>query len=181
MQNFFSASLSFNDMPLSPYEWKEKIYISGLKVKKVTHKCLIDLLLYDSKIMTSDRIVLVSDGNTSVVLRLNNDGVITARSFLDYEMDLRVLEYSKQLKPINLKYEKIGKKINYTSELNEDITKKNYLLSCLNKCKNKDLLKYLYYICFDNLNGYSKEKLVNYIKKEKFEKTSEIYDILLSA
>lgn len=181
MQNIFSVTLSFSNTPLEPYEWDKIIHISGIEVKRVTHKCLVDILLHECTIKSRERIILLSDGNTSLAIRLNKDGTINARSFLDYESDLKVIEYSKQLKPINLKYEKRTKKIEYSSELKEDIIIKKYILDSLDKCKNIDLLKYLYYMCFNSIKGFSKEKLIEFIKNNKSGKNGELYKILISA
>lgn len=180
MQNIISVSVFFDEAPISPYEWNKSICVSGMKIKKINHRCLLDLLTYECKVDTSDKILLLCDGNTSLAIRLNKEGLITSRSFLNYESDLRVIELSKQLKPINLKYKKTTKKIMYCSELREDVIMREYLLNTINECTNTDLLKYLYYVSFNSIKGYSKDKLINSIKNNKNGKNSQIYEFLMS-
>ena len=181
MKNCFSTTLYFNKVPYKSYEWDKVIHISGLEVKRVTHKCLIDLLTFDSKIYTDERIILISDTNTSVVLRLANKGNIEARSFLSFKEDAIIIEYAKHLKVKELKYEKKGTKLVYPEELKEDILMREYLLNSIDNCSNKDLLKYLYYKCFNSIKGYSKEKIINSIKNNINGINSEIYNLLESA
>lgn len=181
MKNCFSTTLSFSEAPYMPYEWDKKIHISGLKVKRVTHRCLLDLLIFSARIQTDERILLISDTNTSVVLRLDKKGNIEARSFLDFKEDAKVIEYAKHLKVLNLKYKKNDVKVIYPEELKEDTIIKEYLIKLVKSCSNRDLLRYLYYICFNSIKDFSKEKLIESIKNNINGINSELYNILQSA
>ena len=179
MPNRFSVAISFNKVPLMPYEWDKQACVSGFSVKRVSHRCLVDLLLYECKLECEDKILMISDCNTSLVIRLNDDGVIKNRSFIDYVSDLKISEYSKRLKPTTIKYKR-GTKIEYPLELVEDKKKRDYIVNTLKRCNNTDLLKYLYYRCFGELKHFSKEKLIKIVEDDS-SKNEELYELLISA
>ncbi len=180
MEKICSITLSFNRVPLKPYEWKDTVNISGLLVKRVTHKCVIDILMNDCIIESNERIMLLSDGNSSIAIRLDKDGNVTARSFLDYIDDLKVNEIAKHLKCTNIKYKKEKGKIIYPDELRSDALMRKYILESLKNCKNDNLLKYLYFKLFNEIDDYSKEKLLKSIDSDNLEKNVLLYNLLLS-
>lgn len=160
-----------------PYEWNRFSYITGVKVIRVSTKTLNDLATYEGCIEYPAKVMLLSDCKTSLVLKLDRDGRILKRSFLTFEKDLDVCEYACNLKSTNLNYRVTDKKLKYKKELDEDLKMKDFVLKSIEK-SGEDKTRYLYYLYFDNIVGYSKEKLLESIKKDERGKCEELYNFL---
>ena len=180
MKNTFNVEVSFDESPKKPYEWKNVSFITGIKVNRVDSKCIKDLLLYKCKVDSENRLLLLSDTKDSILIKLNENGIITKRSFLLFSKDLDVSEYAINLKPIKLKYEVLCERIEYSSELDEEKEIRDYLVKSIENIEDEDKSKYLYFLYFDDVNGYSKEKLISTIKKDNAKKNYELYKFLIN-
>ncbi len=180
MKNTFNVEVSFDESPKKPYEWKNVSFITGIKVNRVDSKCIKDFLLYKCKVDSENRLLLLSDTKDSILIKLDEEGIITKRSFLLFSKDLDVSEYAINLKPIKLKYEVFCERIKYSNELDEEKEIRDYLVKSIENIEDEDKSKYLYFLYFDDVNGYSKEKLINTIKKDNTKKNYELYKFLIN-
>ena len=179
MKNSFTIEVCFNRVPLKPYEWDNMSFISGISVTRVNSKCLFDLMTYEGSVYTKNKIILLSDTKNSIALKLNNKGEIVKRSFLDFDKDEDICEYASNIKPTNLDYEITDKKLIYPSNLIEETKMKEYLIKSIKSLKDEDKTKYLYYLYFNDIKDYSKEKLIKTIKNSEFDKCDELYKFLI--
>jgi len=161
MRNAFAVEVNFKDVPLQPYEWESISFISGISITKVSSKCISDILSYNTYIKSNTKILL-----------------LIKRSFLMYGRDEEICEYACNLKQVGIDYKITEKRVCYKSELSEVEEIKNYLIKFIKEIKDENKSKYLYYLYFNDINGYSKEKLIESIKNDKKDKCQELYDFL---
>ena len=180
MKNNFTLEVSFKNAPIYSYEWDNKTFITGLKVYRIKPTTLKDLLTHDAIISTNSRTLLLSDCKTTIVLRLDRSGKITKRSFASFKEDIEICEYASNLKCTNIKYKLFETKIKYTCNLNEEANMREYVINSLKKIEDDNEYKYLYYLFFDQINDYSKEKLINSIIKNKPGNFQKLYDFLVT-
>lgn len=178
LNNSFNLEVSFDNIPLKPHEWKNMAFISGIKLKRITSKCLKDLLLYNSTVDSKDKILLLSDTKNAIAIRLDKNGRVTKRSFLSYRQDESVCEFACHLKITNLDYS-IENKIKYDSTLDHETMIRNYIVDNIKKSTDEDKAKYVYYLFFNRISDYSKDKLLESVKSEDYEKCQKIYDFLI--
>lgn len=180
MKNNFTVSISFNDVPLYSYEWENIAIISGIKVIRVKTEVMRDVLTYKTKIFLNTSIVILSDCKTSVVLRLDKASNVVKYSFPTFEDDLNINEFACSLKCEKLDYTLLNEKLEYNNVLCEETKMKEYVLKTLKKVKDEFENKYLYYLFFNEIEGYSKEKLVDFIQKDKPGNFKKLYDYLVA-
>lgn len=178
MRNSFNVEVNFASSPLKPYEWDKVSFINGIKVIRTSTKCVHDFLTHECKTDLINKVTLISDARDSIVIRTDSKGNITKRSFLMFDKDLEVSEFALNLKPTKINYEKDTKKVKYSYELKEEQKIKDYLIDSIKRLKDEDEMQYLYYLYFNEIKGYSKEKLINSIKNNNSEKFFELYKFM---
>lgn len=179
MKNSFMIEVCFNNVPLKPFEWESISFISGVSVIRVNSKTIVDLLTYEGNINIKNRIIVLSDTKNSVALKLNNKGDIVKRSFLDFDKDEDLCEYASNIKITKLDYQITDKKIIYSSILEEEKKMKEYLVKSIKSLKDEDKSRYLYYLYFDDIKDYSKEKLIKTIKNSESSRCEKLYKFLI--
>lgn len=174
----YCLRVNFNNIPTKPYEWDNTSCLVNPKVIRVLPKVIKDILLYDCYINTKDKTFVLSDSINSLVVRLDKNNKVMLRSFLLYEDELNLNEYVSNIKRTNLEYKKTNKKIinNKYSTYEEDV--KDYLIKSINDME-EDKLKYMYYLFFDNIKHFSKEKLIKSISNNKSNKLYKLYNFLI--
>ena len=171
MKNNFTVEVCFSEVPLYPYEWNNMSIISGVKVMRVTT---------EAKLNVKEKTIILSDSKTALVLRLDQKGYIVKRSFLTFEQDLNVCEAAVSLKCCKLEYELLKDKLHYSSSLYEEECMKEYVVKSLLNIEDESENKYLYYLFFDEIEHYSKERLLDYISKNKPGNFKKVYDFLVA-
>ena len=179
MRNSFNIEVNFANSPLKPYEWEEVSFINGIKVLRVSPKCIHDILSREVKIDYASKLILLSDTRDSIVVKLDSKGKVVKRSFLLFDKDLDVCEFANSLRVTKLEYEVSDKKVKYSLELLEEKKIKEYLIDTIKSSPDEDKTQYLYYLYFNDIKGYSKEKLINSIKNEASERYFELYKFLI--
>lgn len=179
MKNSFNIEVNFADTPLQPYEWNRVSFISGMKVLRVSTKCLEDLCTYHGLIESEKKILLLSDTKTSLALKLDEKGRIVKRSFLDYSTDLDVSEFANNLKISELSYSLSKKKLSYKMELEEETKMKEFLIKLINSNKNEEKSRYLYYLYFDEIDDYDKDRLIASIRTDESGRCQKLYRFLI--
>jgi len=178
MKNSFNIEVNFAYAPLKPYEWMKCSFINGLKVTRINNSTLKSILSFDVNIVSKNKTLLLSDTRESIVVRLDDSGKVVARSFLKFSKDLEIGEYACNLKPTDLKITINDEKIKYDLTLNEEVQIKNFLINSIEKSSDENKSKYLYFLYFNNLENYSKDKLIKSIKQEQGCKFYKLYDFL---
>lgn len=166
------------DVPLKPFEWDKSQIITSLPIIRVPSKAIRDILTYEVSIKKDNGFYLLCDAKTAILIKVNNEHIIK-RSFLSYQDDENICEYTLNLKHENIKYELTNKKIIYPDYLKEDKEMVDYIKTAINKITNTDELKYLYFLYFNNVSNYSKKKLLNAISIDSTENMSKIYTFLI--
>lgn len=180
MKNNFTVEVLFGDVPLYPYEWAQLTLISGVEVKRVNTSMIRDVLTYDAILSIKNQIVILSDSKTSIVLRLNKEGKITKRGFLTFATDADICEFASNLKPMKIEYKLLKRKLKYGQFLNEEVKMKEFVVSTLNNIKDEFESKYLYYLFFNEVENYSKERLIDFIRGDKPGNFKRLYDYLIT-
>ena len=175
-RNFIEVN--FNE--LQPYEWDNYIIIDNIKLKRVNTKTIKDIMTYETYIETKDKYILLSDSYNSIALKLDGKGKVLKRSFLTFDRELDIDEYASMKKVQKLDYKILGKKIKYESVLSEEKSIKNYLINTIKNSKDEGKIKYLYYLYFDEIKNYSKEKLIRFINTNESNKYYKLYEFLIS-
>lgn len=178
MKNSFNVEVNFAYVPLKPYEWTKCSFISGLKALRINNSALKSILSFDVNIISKDKTLLLSDTRESIVVRLDDNGKVVGRSFLKFSKDLEIGEFTSNLKPTDLKIIVNDEKIKYDLTLNEEIQIKKFLINSIQKSCDENKSKYLYFLYFNNLDDYSKDKLIKSIKEEQGCKFYKLYDFL---
>ena len=141
----------------------------------------ITLRVYNDKgylAPSKDKILLLSDTKNAIAIRLDKNGRVTKRSFLSYRQDESVCEFACHLKITNLDY-LIENKIKYDSTFDHETMIRNYIVDNIKKSTDEDKAKYVYYLFFNRISDYSKDKLLESVKSEDYEKCQKIYDFLI--
>lgn len=178
MKNSFNLEVNFSSSPKYPYEWGDGGSFIHTKVVRVSTKCLFDALMYEGRMVKSG-VVLLSDGTNAAVFKLDSAGNIKARSFLKFEDELDVAEAAASLNEVDLEFSSTGEKVHYAKELSIESEMKKFLIDCIESCLDEDLSKYLYYLQFDEVKGYSREKLLTSIEKSSIDKNIKLYNFLI--
>ena len=165
---------------LKPYEWDNYLIIDNIKLKRVSTKTIKDIMSYESIIGTNEKYMLLSDGHNSIVIKLGERGKVVKRSFLTFDRELDIDEYASMKKIQKINYKITDKKIKYDRELYEEKNIKKYLVNIIKTSKDEDKIKYLYYLYFDEIKNYSKEKLIKFINSNESNKYYKLYEFLIS-
>lgn len=175
MKNEFNIDVSFDRVVVDPYNWESTTFISKIPVIRVSSKCIKDILTYESTIKTDKTTLLLSDTKLSVALRIKSNKIV-ARSYLDYDKDLEVCEYACNLKITHLDYQ-ITKPIKYKI-ISEEEKMRDYIIDSIKNIQDDNKIKYLYYLYFNTLDDYSKERLVKGVKHDSSDNIQKLYDFL---
>ena len=178
MKNNFTVEVSFKDVPDYPYEWDNVIFLTGIRVMRVKTKIINDLLTFNAIVKTNSQTIVLSDCKTSIALRLDKSGRVLKRSFLTFNADTDICEYASNLKCNNLEYTLLDTKLKYERILNEESRMKEYIVKSLKEIKDENEYKYLYYLFFNKIDDYKKEKLLDFIIKDKPGNFQKLYDFL---
>ena len=178
MKNSFNIKVNFMSSPRLPYEWDKYSNCKDVKLERVSSKTLKNILLYEGHIQDQSGVILVSDAKNAIALKLNDEGKILKRSFLGFEQCLDICEYACNLRESKLDFIATSKKVNYDRELSIEKEMKDYILNLIKKSENEDLVKYLYYLYFNEVDSFSKEKLIKFVKNSSLGENEKIYDFL---
>lgn len=181
MKNNFNLDVSFKNVPVMPYEWENTSHISHVKLLRISTNTIKDILLYDGYIKEYRGLLILSDTKEAIVLKLDREGQIKARSFLDFEDSLNVCEYATNMKETSIEFLKEGKKLKYPKSLSIDTEIKDYIVSQIKKCDDESFTKYLYYLYFNEINDYSKEKLIKTVNESDIDKNIKLYKFLIES
>lgn len=181
MRNSFNLEVEFRDVPRMPYEWEKTTMVMHIDAKRVSTSFLKKVLLNEGKIDYKANILLISDGKNALILKLDREGVIKSRSFLSFVDSLDVCEYIYNLKETNLNFQESGSKVPFKKGKSVEEEMTDYIINSLKKGISEDLSKYLYYLYFDEIDGYSLDKLIKSIKDSSMEKNMKLYKILIES
>lgn len=179
MKNSFNIEVNFADVPLKPFEWDTCTIINGIKVTRVSSKTINDILSYECKIDSKNKMLLLSDTRDSIVIRMDESGKVKKRSFLTFTKDLDTSEYASNLKQTKMNYQIGKKKLVYSNKLKEEENIKNYLIKSIKDTTDEEKLKYAFYKCHGSLENYSKNKLLECLEENFDEKYFEIYELFM--
>jgi len=181
MKNSFNIEVCFKDTPTYQYEWESYSIIDGIKVERIPSKLFRTLLTYESKVQYKSNTLLISDTKNAAVLKLAKDGTVIKKSFLSFSKELDVCEFAFSLKESNLKCTISNKKIKYPKKVSFEIEMSNYIINSIKKSDDEYLSKYLYYLYFEEIEGYSKERLLRSVKNAPLEKNMKLYKFLIES
>lgn len=181
MKNSFNLEVCFSESPKYPYEWTNTSVLMHAMVIKVSSAFLKKTLLFKGKIISKDSTLLISDAKNAVALRLDKEGNIKARSFLKFEDELDVAELATNIKESHPDAEFSNEKIFYDRELSIESEMKQYLLDRVKKIRDEDFSKYLYYLYFDEVKDYSRDKLISSIQEGSIDKNMKVYKFLIES
>lgn len=164
-----------------PYEWNSVTKLSNLKLERVSTNTLRDILSFEGRIVDREHLLLLSDCKNAVVVKLDKNGKITKRSFLDFNKCLDVCEFACNLRETKIEFVKDEKRVVYSFDLSIEKEMRDFILSSIKNCKDEDLYKYLYYLYFEDVEGYSKDRLIKSIKNSSMEKNLKLYNFLIES
>ena len=176
----YCIEVNFNIVPLKAFEWNNYDILNGIRITRVEKGVIDDIMLFDTKIETNQKYLLLSDTFSSIAVKLNSNGKVVKRSFLLFDTELNINEYANNYKITKLKYITYNKKIKYASDLEEEKNIKSDLIKSIKAIDNDDKTKYLYYLYFGKTDNYSKEKLISSIMKNESNKYYELYNFLFT-
>lgn len=180
MKHDFNLEVSFNEYPMQSFEWTKTSMLLHPKIVKVSTNILKKVLLFEGQIDYKGHLVL-SDGKNAVALKLADDGTIALRSFLKYEDELDVCEYALGLKETKLEVNFFEQKVHYERGLSIEVEMKKFLREKVETTSDEDLSKYLYYLYFNRVNDYSREKLLSSIDESPIDKNLKVYKFLIES
>lgn len=181
MKNSFDLEVHFNDAPVPCYEWDTTTYVMQIKAERVSTSFLKRVLTYEGKVPYKSNILLLSDTKNAAILKLGSDGTIMARSFLKFDDALDVCEYTFNLKETKLEFEATDERVHYTKCLSLEDEMREYLINSIEKCGNEDLSRYLYYLYFDEVDDYSRDKLIESINSSSLDRNMKLYKFLIES
>lgn len=179
MKNSFNIEVSLSECPVYPYEWTRTSLITDIPVSRVSSHVLKSVLLYEGSVRSKTPLLLLSDGKNAAVIKLSKSGQIKARSFLKFADELDVAEMAMNLKERELDIVLTDKMVHYERGLVIDAEMKKYLIDRIKKCRDENLSKYLYYLYFDEIQDYSRERLITEVSKSSIDKNIKLYNFLI--
>ena len=184
MNYAFDITLNFNDELIDFYDWNKNdkvMYFLKIPLFKVENKVLLEII--NNKIIISKEIVniisskteiydikdsynycIITDTNTCLGLKIDDNGYVIEKSFLLLEEAEDINEFSKLMKYSLLDYKIVSKqKNNVFLTRKERNIKKNTIDSINNFYSKKEYekLKYIYFELYDK-----KELSINLIVKK---------------
>lgn len=133
-----------------------------------------------NKIKLSKNICIFCSDIDAVCVKFNNDGIIELISKLDLEEESEVLDEINLKNKIDLKYQTINGKNNYSFRTRNQekiiLELKNYITKMKD---DNDVIDYLYYEWFNSNRCKNKyEKLLSILDSEYSNKHEELYNVI---
>ncbi len=184
MNYVYDVLLNFNKEMYEFYDWNLDDYISHIRkilVFRVDNKTMRDLV-NNSIIVDSDFLIKISNrtemftkqnvkiinyaalftnGSFVIGIKFDKNGEIIGRSKLLIDEELDILDSALDMNEYNLKYNLIVDNKNVSFKTRKEILIEKYILKKLNEVENnKEMLKYLYYECFNEKNNDFRKMLL---------------------
>ncbi len=179
MKNYFNLEVCFGDAPKMPYEWEHTTNLMHVKLIRVASNVIKSILSYEGKLKCNEKCIVVSDGKEAVALKLGVDGKVLKRSFLRFNDALELAEFTNNMKISKLDFISSGEKVKYPPKYCIEKEMEEVLVAAINKSRDENLTKYLYYLYFNDVNGYSRDKLIESIKSANIDKNMKLYKFLI--
>lgn len=176
MNYVYDVLLNFNKEMYEFYDWNLDDYISHIRkilVFRVDNKTMNDLV-NNSIVVDSDFLIKISNrtemftkqnvkiinyaalftnGSFVIGIKFDKNGEIIGRSKLLIDEELDILDSALDMNEYNLKYKVINTNKNEFFKTRKEVFIEKYISKKLNEVKdNKEMLKYLYYECFNEKN-----------------------------
>ena len=184
MNYVYDVLLNFNKEMYEFYDWNLDDYISHIRkilVFRVDNKTMSDLV-NNSIVVDSDFLIKISNrtemftkqnvkiinyaalftnGSFVIGIKFDKNGEIIGRSKLLIDEELDILDSALDMNQYNLKYNLIADNKNVSFKTRREIFIEKYILKKLNEVENnKEMLKYLYYECFNEKNNDFRKMLL---------------------
>lgn len=184
MNYVYDVLLNFNKEMYEFYDWNLDDYISHIRkilVFRVDNKTMRDLV-NNSIVVDSDFLIKISNrtemftkqnvkiinyaalftnGSFVIGIKFDKNGEIIGRSKLLIDEELDILDSALDMNEYNLKYNLIVDNKNVSFKTRKEILIEKYILKKLNEVENnKEMLKYLYYECFNEKNNDFRKMLL---------------------
>lgn len=184
MNYVYDVLLNFNKEMYEFYDWNLDDYISHIRkilVFRVDNKTMRDLV-NNSIVVDSDFLIKISNrtemftkqnvkiinyaalftnGSFVIGIKFDKNGEIIGRSKLLIDEELDILDSALDMNQYNLKYNLIADNKNVSFKTRKEIFIEKYILKKLNEVENnKEMLKYLYYECFNEKNNDFRKMLL---------------------
>lgn len=184
MNYVYDVLLNFNKEMYEFYDWNLDDYISHIRkilVFRVDNKTMRDLV-NNSVVVDSDFLIKISNrtemftkqnvkiinyaalftnGSFVIGIKFDKNGEIIGRSKLLIDEELDILDSALDMNEYNLKYNLIVDNKNVSFKTRKEILIEKYILKKLNEVENnKEMLKYLYYECFNEKNNDFRKMLL---------------------
>lgn len=184
MNYVYDVLLNFNKEMYEFYDWNLDDYISHIRkilVFRVDNKTMRDLV-NNSIVADSDFLIKISNrtemftkqnvkiinyaalftnGSFVIGIKFDKNGEIIGRSKLLIDEELDILDSALDMNEYNLKYNLIVDNKNVSFKTRKEILIEKYILKKLNEVENnKEMLKYLYYECFNEKNNDFRKMLL---------------------
>lgn len=184
MNYVYDVLLNFNKEMYEFYDWNLDDYISHIRkilVFRVDNKTMRDLV-NNSIVVDSDFLIKISNrtemftkqnvkiinyaalftnGSFVIGIKFDKNGEIIGRSKLLIDEELDILDSALDMNQYNLKYNLIADNKNVSFKTRKEILIEKYILKKLNEVENnKEMLKYLYYECFNEKNNDFRKMLL---------------------
>ncbi len=180
MKNSFNLEVNLSVSPTQSYEWTKTCFVMNKSVIRVSSSVLKGALSHEGK-LGLEGTVLLSDTKNAALFRLDKEGNIKLRSFLKFEDELDVCEFACNLKEKDIRAEFDSKKIHYERGLSIEAEMKKYLIDKVKNTKDESLSRYLYYLYFDDIADYSRDKLLSSIEESSIDKNMKVYKFLIES
>lgn len=176
MNYVYDVLLNFNKEMYEFYDWNLDDYISHIRkilVFRVDNKTMSDLV-NNSIVVDSDFLIKISNrtemftkqnvkiinyaalftnGSFVIGIKFDKNGEIIGRSKLLIDEELDILDSALDMNEYNLKYKVINTNKNEFFKTRKEVFIEKYISKKLDEVKdNKEMLKYLYYECFNEKN-----------------------------
>lgn len=203
MNYIYDIILNFNDNLIDFFEWDKGdsiVHIKKMPIFKISidsyeniniHEIYVDesflkSIFYKTEMWNNNKkkddlyYCLLSDGNSVIALKFDKYGKCIKRSSLYIDEELETLEICERLEIKNINF-KIGNKIVSNFKTRNELKTQDFLLkelNTLNKNKDYNKIKYLYFECF-NKEENNIDKAILEIKQtiKHNKKNKELFNI----
>ena len=183
MKYTYNINVNFKKHFYDFYEWNENdkiITIPKVPILKISNKQFNDLKYNRIKIQNKidNNITLFYCKNNLLVIKFTKQGINKLKSDVYIDEESNIINNSKKIKKIKLKYKLLEKeKISFNTRLENE--NRNELLKKINKIyynNDYNIINYIYIECFKK-NENNIEKKYNKIKKEIIKGNDNFYKI----
>lgn len=204
MNYIYDVLVNFQNEVKEFYEWDKTDYILHLRktpILKVktsflkhlfyneikVEKKLLEVIQNKTEFFNHKKnnykfISVFTDSLTSIVVQFDEQGKILGRSLLQMEEDMEVLDISEHLKIQEFSYSILTERSYNPFFTQNELKKQEFIhdmFNTLEKDKNIEKLKYIYYDCFTEICE-NKEEIVKRFHKELQEKNIKVEEKLYS-